>query len=330
MDIASPKARSLAKIPAVSMHYLEQAAVRPTRFSGLRQPDLSHPARLGQLDGVETSHAQAQAQAQAQSQAQREVSSLTRTARITRLRHLITKLETSACRAVPVSLSLGVPEIHRHLPGPGLASGVLHEVSAAAYGDGPAALGFLLALACLAQQASPGLAILIFSQRAFAQWGRPYGHGLRRLGVDPGRLMLVEAATDKEALWAMEETLRSSVRPAMVIGALESPITLTTSRRLNLAAATLATPLGLASQRLAGDASAAATCWRLGAMPAARDRFGSLSHPRWSASLERCRHGRAGQWIVEWNHVTHRFSLVEGMADRPSAQGTGIRILGCR
>src|SRR5262245_6784489 len=168
------------------MRYLETATVRQAHFSGLPSPALSPPARLELL-----------------SQAQREASNLTRTVRIARLRHVITKLETSSCRAVPVSLSLGVPEIHRHLPGPGLASGVLHEVSAVAYGDGPAALGFLLALTCLAQQASPGLAVLIFSQRAFAQWGRPYGHGVHRLGVDPGRLMLVETSTDKEALWAI-------------------------------------------------------------------------------------------------------------------------------
>ena len=245
-----------------------------------------------------------------------------------RLRRTIAKLETSFFRAAPGFLSLGIPEVQRHLPGPGLACGVLHEVSAATYGDGPAALGFLFALTSLALKAKPGLAVLIASQRAFAQWGRPYGHGLYRFGVDPGRLMLVETGTDKEALWAIEETLRSGVRPAMVTGVLEHRLDLTASRRLNLAAAALATPLALASLGKAAVASAAATRWRIGALPASRDRFGMLLHPCWSLNLERCRHGRPGKWLVEWDHVTHCFSLVEVMADRSSAQGTGLGSVG--
>jgi protein ImuA len=249
-------------------------------------------------------------------------------AHVARLRRTIAKLETSFFRAAPGFLSLGIPEVQRHLPGPGLACGVLHEVSAATYGDGPAALGFLFALTSLALKAKPGLAVLIASQRAFAQWGRPYGHGLYRFGVDPGRLMLVETGTDKEALWAIEETLRSGVRPAMVTGVLEHRLDLTASRRLNLAAAALATPLALASLGKAAVASAAATRWRIGALPASRDRFGMLLHPCWSLNLERCRHGRPGKWLVEWDHVTHCFSLVEVMADRSSAQGTGLGSVG--
>jgi protein ImuA len=260
--------------------------------------------------------------------AQGQALDLTGDSSIAKLRCTIAKLETSFFRATPTTLSLGVPEIHRHLPGPGLACGVLHEVGAASYGDGPAALAFQFALASLALQAKPGLVIMVLSQRACAEWGRPYGHGLDRLGIDPNRLMLVEAHTDKEALWSLEEILRSRVQPAMVAGALANRPDLTASRRLNLAAAVLAIPLALAFHAKAGGESAAATRWRIGTIPASRDRFGALLNPRWSVSLERCRHGRPGTWFVEWNHVAHRFSLVEGMADRSSTQGAGLRIAG--
>jgi protein ImuA len=249
--------------------------------------------------------------------------------RVAQLRRTIAKLEASSGRVAPASISLGVPEIDRHLPRHGLAGGVLHEVIAATHDETPAALGFLLALTSLALTAKPGLAVLVASQRAFDSWGGLYGHGLDRLGVDPRRLMLVAARTDKEALWAIEEILRSRVRPAMVNGALASCPDLTASRRLNLAAAALAIPLSLACAEKGSGASAAATRWRTATLPASRDRFGALLNPRWSVSLERCRQGRPGKWFIEWNHVAHRFSLVEGMADRSSTQGTGsLRIAG--
>ena len=324
-------------------------ATPPTRQTRLLDQGLTSPARLlraaaqrasaphgkshapapGQCPGARRRKRQAP-DPTASGRADAEAAGRAESQHLAHLRRSIAKLETSFFRAEPNALSLGLPEIHRHLPGPGLACGVLHEVIAAAYGDGPAALGFLFALTSLALQAKPGLGVLVASQRAFAQWGRPYGHGLYRLGVDPGRLVLVETGSDQEALWAIEETLRSRVQPAMVTGALEKRLDLTTSRRLNLAAAALATPLALASAKKTAGTSAAATCWRIGAMPAARDRFGSLSHPRWSVDLERCRQGRPGKWVVEWNHVAHRFSLVEGLADRSSTQGTGLRIAGCR
>ena len=94
-------------------------------------------------------------------------------------------------------------------PDRGLACGVLHEVAAAAHGDRPAAFGFLFALTAAALAARPGVALFIASRRALADFGALYGHGLAQLGLDVGRLLLVETRTDKDALWALEETLRS-------------------------------------------------------------------------------------------------------------------------
>ena len=260
--------------------------------------------------------------------ASRAVAGAPATGLLARLRHSIAQLETSRLPTAPTPLALGIPAIDRQLPDLGLASGVLHEIMAATHGDGPAAVGFLFALTSLALKARPGLAVLVASQRAFAEWGRPYAQGLYQFGLDPGRLLLVETGSDKEALWAIEETLKSRVQPAMVTAVLASHLDLTASRRLNLAAAALATPLTLASPAKAVGVNAAATRWRIATEPAARDRFGALSHPRWRLSLERCRHGRPGKWFVEWNHVTHRFSLVESLANRSSNEGAGLRIAG--
>jgi protein ImuA len=252
--------------------------------------------------------------------------------RVAALRQALAKLETAASGAKTQHLPLGVPEMHAHLPGNspdrGLACGVLHEVAAAAYGDRPAAFGFVFALAAAALAARPGVALFIASRRALADLGALYGHGLAQLGLDVGRLLLIETRSDKDALWALEDTLRSDARPAMVAGAIAGGLDLTSSRRLNLAAAPPATPLVLLRASNAAGVSAAATRWRIATAPAAHDRFGAFASPRWRVALERCRNGRPGHWLVEWNHVAHRFRLVEVVADRAPVARAGLRRAG--
>jgi protein ImuA len=258
--------------------------------------------------------------------------------RIAQLRRIVAGIETAALGGHPAYLPLGkqdlggqdlsMQEVHRSLPGPGLVCGVLHEVGAAAHRDGPAALGFLFALMVCAQHARPGPAVFVASRRSLADFGDPYGHGLRQLGLDVGRFLLVETGSAKEALWALEEVLRSAAVPAMVAGAVEGALDLTSSRRLNLAAAAHGTPLLLLRGAQAAGSSAASTRWRIGMAPAARDAFGTISRCRWSVALERCRNGRPGQWVFEWDHVAHCFHLVEGMADRAFPAHAGLRRAG--
>ena len=73
----------------------------------------------------------------------------------------------------------------------------------------------------------------------------------------------------------------------------------------------------------ADDASAAATRWRIGTAEAARDRFGLLARTRWRARLERCRNGRPGEWLVEFDHAAYRFSLAPPLADPALSRRAG-------
>src|SRR3954449_12489401 len=93
----------------------------------------------------------------------------------------------------------------------------------------PASFRFLLALTAAPLHPPPGPAVFVAQRRCLADFGAPYGHGLVQLGLDAGRLLLIETGSDKDALWALEEALRSPARPAMVAGALAGSLDLTSS-----------------------------------------------------------------------------------------------------
>ena len=221
------------------------------------------------------------------------------------LRRLLPQLEriTADTRALP----FGLPALDSYLPQGGLAFGALHEVAPDAEGDAPAAFGFVTAL--LGGLPDGPICLVRSTRRAR---GRLHGHGLNALGLDPARVILVETG-GKQAFWAMEEALRSAV-PAAVVGAIDNGLDLRTSQRLHLAAGESGRLLVLLPPAGA-EASAAMTRWRVGAAAAARDRFGLIARWRWRVTLERCRNGRPGEWLVEFDHAAHRFSLAAALAD---------------
>ena len=244
---------------------------------------------------------------------------------IARLRAALQALESGPGAEIEAGLSLG--DLDPHLPGRGLPVGVLNEVTAA-YAHRPAAFGFTFALMALGQKRRSGPVILVMSRRALRDFGHPYGHGLAQFGLDVGDLILVEADKDIDALWGIEEALRTRGSVALVAGAIAGSVDLTVARRLNLAAGSTGTPL-VVLRTGAADAGPAATRWRIETAPAERDPYGGFGRWRWRAHLERCRNGRPGHWTIEWCHGAHRFHLVESLADRASvAHPSGARRAG--
>ncbi len=216
------------------------------------------------------------------------------------------------------ALPFGLAAIDSHLPDGGLACGALHEVVPAAESCIAAAFGFIAAV--LGRLVYPLVLVMpAYGLRPYRPHGRLHGHGLNALGLDPGRLILVETTHRKETLWAMEEAVRSAA-PAAVAGVIDT-LDLKLSQRLHLAATEAGLPLFLLRPVATLELSAAATRWRIGTAQAARDRFGLVTRPRWHLQLERCRNGRPGQWVVEYDHVAHRFSLAAALADFSHARG---------
>ena len=215
------------------------------------------------------------------------------------------------------ALPFGLPAIDSHLPQGGLACGALHEIVPEGECATVTAFGFSAAL--LARLPRPQKLIFVMPGYGQRQYGRLSGHGLNALGLDPARLILVETAHRTQTLWAMEEALRSGA-PAAVAGFVDK-LDLKLSQRLHLAATDCGLPLLLIRPARDLESSAAATRWRVGTAEAARDRFGLLVRPKWRLHLERVRNGRPGEWVVEYDHVAHRFSLAAALADPAHARG---------
>ncbi len=182
-------------------------------------------------------------------------------------------------------LAFGIPAIDAALPWAGLPRGALHEIAGAS-NDGAAA-GFATAL--LARLAGDGPVLWIARRPDLS------AAGLAALGLEPARLLIVNAPKRADALWAFEEALRN---PALAGAVAEiDDIDLTQSRRLQLAAemggttALLLRPPGELDQ-----ASAARTRWRASALPAKATDGESR---RWRLTLARAQGGTPGEWNIE-------------------------------
>jgi protein ImuA len=217
------------------------------------------------------------------------------------------------------ALPFGLAGIDSHLPDGGLAGGALHEIVPATQTAFPAAFGFAVAL--LARLPSPYPLIFVMPAYGPRIHGRLYGHGCNSLGLDPARLILVETARRKDTLWALAEALRSAA-PLAVMGCIDR-LDLKSSQRLQLAAGDAGLPLLLIRPAQTLETSAAATRWLIGTAEAARDRFNLIARPRWHLKLERARNGRPGEWVVEYDHVAHRFSLAAALADPALSRRAG-------
>jgi hypothetical protein len=151
---------------------------------------------------------------------------------------------------------LGCPEADRLLPASGLETRGVHEVKAVQDGQSASAaawmtsIGFALRLAvrrvAALETPSPATSpVSLAPPRPWLMWcwprhlSREFRRALCRgvenaLGLDASRLIIVETASEAEALGALEEGLRSGSL-ALAFGLFDS-VALTPSRRLSLMA----------------------------------------------------------------------------------------------
>lgn len=212
---------------------------------------------------------------------------------IASLRARIWALERSAAAAKTVAVA---PEIDAALPWGGLPLACLHDIIAS---DG-AATGFLAVL--LGRLDGPVLWCLRRDLRQAL-----YPPGFAPFGLTTDRLIVAQAATARDLLWAAEEGLRCRKLAAVVIeGAAPD---LTAGRRLQLAAESGGVAGFCLLDERARPCGAATSRWRITCAPSLATPWHGIGAPRWHLSLERCRGAAGGGWLVEWQAEQRRLAV---------------------
>jgi protein ImuA len=211
------------------------------------------------------------------------------------------------------ALSFGIDALDRLFAAGGLPLGTLHEVGVGATREVGALAGFTLALVARLLSLRAGTVLWAVDRMSALEGGHLYAPGLNALGLDPARLILVEASDAKDILWTLEEGLDARGVAAVVGEIRGSPraLDITATRRLALrgrAGKTLALLLRLDA---APTPTAAATRWRLSGRPSGTiGGFGvGVGRPAWRLDLIKNREGRLGGCDLEWDHHERGFVL---------------------
>jgi protein ImuA len=235
------------------------------------------------------------------------------------LRRQVRLIETADAVSRGV-LPFGVSDIDDRLPGGGLGMGALHEVAGGSDGALHGAAAARFAAGILARAEGPVLWCL--RQRDL------FAPALAQVGLPPDRVIFAEAGDEASVLACMEEGLRWPGL-AGVVGEV-GRLSMTASRRLQLAAEKSG-QMAIAIRRWRrvadaadlGQPTAAATRWRVSAMPSSPLPTAGVGRPRWFLELLRCRAGEAFDLEIEACDAKGHLRLPAALADRSPAPQPG-------
>jgi protein ImuA len=249
---------------------------------------------------------------------------------LARLRGSIERIEAHVDTTHMARVALGHADADATLQG-GLVRGALHEVFALETRQAGAATGFV---AGIAQRLSKGRPLLWIRQDFVArEAGVLAMTGVAELGLDPRRVVLVQASDAEMALRVGADALACDALGAVVLdlwGEVRA-FDAVASRKYTLAAQTSGVSCVMLRISALPAVSTAETRWVVQAArspPAAP--WQAWGAPILDTQLVRNRHGQTGRWIMEWKcdervfreagscaGQTHSQPMAAAPADRP-------------
>ncbi len=179
-------------------------------------------------------------------------------------------------------------------------TGAVHEFISPTEGCAAAANGFISGL--LRTPMQKGGACLWISGRH-----RLFPPSLKLFGIEPHRVIFIDAIREKDVLWVMEQALKCGALAAVVAELRD--VSFAQSRRLQLA---------VEESRVTGfvhrclphteNTLACVSRWKVSPLPSLPDGgLPGVGFPRWEVELVKIRNGRPGRWQIEWRDGAFRY-----------------------
>ena len=216
----------------------------------------------------------------------------------------------------PIRTGLG--PLEQAFPQQTFPTAAVHEFISTGPADAAATSGFITGLLHHLATGSTGPCIWIGTHRT------TYPPALQGLGLLPHRVVFVDVATERDALWTAEEALKCEGLTAVVCEV--SGLSFTQSRRLQLAVEE-SRVTGFIHRRnpRAEGTNACVSRWHISPMSSVlQDGVPGVGHPRWRVALQKIRNGHPGTWHLQWtgNEFQHvpLFTVTTLAAGMPPAK----------
>jgi protein ImuA len=207
-------------------------------------------------------------------------------------------------------LAFGLGPIASAFPNQALPTGCIHEFIGGKSMDNHAPTTAFISGLLSTLMVNNGAAIWISQSR------NVFPPALRAYGLQPDHFIFLNIKSEKDALWAMEESLKCGALTA-VIAEIKN-IDFTQSRRLQLAVEESKVTGFLLRDIQKLNTTASVTRWRItSASSEAIDGLPGIGFPRWKVELLRVRNGKPGAWYVTWRNG--RFDDIKQVVDEKLA-----------
>jgi len=189
--------------------------------------------------------------------------------------------------------AIGLGEIENAFPNKVFPRKAIHEFITISPEQTAASDGFIGGLLAVLMQDGAACVWISTSRKLFPV-------SLRSFNADPERIIFMDVASEKDALWVMEEALKCEGLAAVV--AELSNLSIIESRRLQLAVEQSGvTGLLLRKDERKTTSSVATARWKISPMPSeTEDQMPGVGFPRWKVELTKVRNGNPGSWTMEW------------------------------
>ncbi|MCW3075407.1 MAG: Error-prone repair protein ImuA [Bacteroidetes bacterium] len=237
---------------------------------------------------------------------------------IEQLQHQIEKLQGNTVHSTDHKIVLGLGAMENAFPAKVFTKGAVHELISNNAEQATCTSGFIsVILGKLIQNSGYCVWISHVPRRSV------FPNALKTFGIDPERILFVDAAKSKDALWAIEEALKCDALIA-VVGEI-TELSFNDSRRLQLAVEkSHVTGFIHRFKPKTENAVACVSRWKISPIASAATENPGVGFSRWHVQLLKVRNGQPDEWHVECSpnglkYITTKQTVIHEPGERSTA-----------